>query len=177
MTEDLRFPVGKFIAGAQPPTDAERAETIEKIAAAPAQLRAAITGLTAQQLETPYRPDGWTVRQVVHHVADSHMNAYIRFRLGLTEAEPTIKPYDEGAWAELADAKTADLEVSLILLEKIHERWTMLMRALPAAAFARKFKHPEAGLMSLDTQLGLYEWHGRHHIAHITKLREREGWN
>ncbi len=177
MTEDLRFPVGKFVGGTQSPTDAERAETIEKIAATPAQLRVAIAGLSALQLETPYRPDGWTVRQVVHHIADSHMNAYIRFRLGLTEDEPTIKPYDEGAWAELSDAKAADLEVSLVLLEKIHERWAMLMRSLPAVVFARKFKHPEAGTMSLDTQLELYEWHGRHHIAHITKLRERAGWN
>ena len=174
MSADLRDPIGDF--NREEKELLSRQELIEKIATLPLRLRASVRGLSEAQLATPYRPDGWTVRQVVHHVADSHMNAYIRFRLGLTEDTPTIKPYDEAAWAELSDAKTAELEVSLSLLDGIHERWTRLMRALPDISFARTFVHPANGAMTLDTQLRLYDWHGSHHVAHIEALRKREGW-
>ncbi len=172
MSDDLRYPIGNFNWDEKTPTS--RQEIIEKIATLPQRLRDSVRGLSDVQLETPYRPDGWTVRQVVHHVADSHMNAYIRFRLGLTEDAPTIKPYDEAAWAELSDAKTVELEVSLALLDGIHDRWTRLMRSLPEASFARTFVHPDNGAMTLDTQLRLYDWHGSHHVAHIEALRKRE---
>jgi len=132
--------------------------------------------LSTEQLDTPYRPGGWTVRQVVHHLPDSHLNSYIRFRLALTEKEPTIKPYDQERWAELDDAKTAPIEPSLALLEALHQRWIMLLRSLIPADFARTFNHPEMGIVTLDATLRLYEWHGRHHTAHITSLRERMGW-
>ena len=171
---DLRYPIGDF--NWEEKSIPSRQELIEKIATLPQRLRASVQALSENQLETPYRPDGWTVRQVVHHVADSHMNAYIRFRLGLTEDAPTIKPYDEAAWAELSDAKTAELEVSLSLLDGIHERWTSLMRTLPEESFARTFVHPDNGAMTLATQLRLYDWHGSHHVAHIEALRKREGW-
>jgi uncharacterized damage-inducible protein DinB len=174
MSEDLRYPIGNFNSGEE--ESLSRTEYIEKIATLPQRLRASVQALSENQLETPYRPDGWTVRQVVHHVADSHMNAYIRFRLGLTEDAPTIKPYDEAAWAELSDAKTADLEVSLSLLDRIHERWTSLMRTLPEESFARTFVHPDNGAMTLDAQIRLYDWHGSHHVAHIEALRKRENW-
>jgi uncharacterized damage-inducible protein DinB len=172
---DLRYPVGEFVA--QPSiTQIERQELIARLDTTPARLRAAIAGLSEQQLETPYRPDGWTVRQTVHHVADSHMNAYVRFKLGLTEDVPTIKPYNEKLWAQLEDGRAADPEVSLRLLDALHERWTIVLRSLPPDAFAHTLRHPESGVMSLDTVLQLYDWHGRHHIAHITSLRERMGW-
>jgi hypothetical protein len=116
------------------------------------------------------------VRQVVHHLPDSHLNAYVRFKLALTEAEPTIKAYDEDQWAELEDARTAPIEISLSLLESLHQRWTLLLRSLPPGEFARTFRHPDIGILTLDMQLGLYEWHGRHHLAHITSLKERAGW-
>lgn len=172
---DLRFPVGEFVARPAV-TQIERQELIASLDAVPARLRAAIAGLSESQLETPYRPDGWTVRQTVHHVADSHMNAYIRFRLGLTEDVPTVKPYDEHRWALLEDGRNADPEVSLRLLEALHERWTILLRSLPPDAFAHMLRHPVSGTMSLDDVLQSYEWHGRHHVAHITSLRERMGW-
>ncbi len=172
MAEHLQYPVGKFTRVDEPLPGSQRQVLIEAIAAAPAEMRGAVAKLTDSGLDTPYRPNGWTARQVVHHVADSHLNAYTRFRLALTENEPTIKPYDEAAWAELSDAKTAPVEVSLVLLEKIHERWTFLMRALAPESFARTFKHPDLGAMSLDVQLQLYEWHGRHHIAHISLCQQ-----
>jgi len=174
-TVDLSYPVGRF----QKETNltAERRQAlIDAIARLPLDMRAAVNGLSDQQLDTPYRPGGWTVRQVIHHVPDSHLNAYIRFKLALTESEPTIKPYDEKQWAELADVKLTPIEVSLSLLENLHARWTLLLRALSSAAFSKTFRHPEIGLLTLDTQLGLYEWHGRHHLAHITSLRARMGW-
>lgn len=172
---DLRYPVGEFIA--RPTiTQVERQELIASLDAVPARLRAALTGLSSEQLETPYRPDGWTVRQTVHHVADSHMNAYTRFKLGLTEDVPTIKPYDENRWAMLEDGRNADPEISLRLLDALHQRWTILLRSLPPDAFAHSFHHPESGVTSLDVALQSYEWHGRHHIAHITALRQRKGW-
>jgi len=132
--------------------------------------------LTASQLDTPYRPGGWTVRQVVHHVPDSHLNAYVRFKLALTEDSPTIKPYDEAAWAKLADTAETPVEVSLQLLESLHARWVRLLESMTEADFARQFHHPESGTMSLDTYLSGYAWHCRHHVAHITQLRARMGW-
>ena len=176
MTTELRYPIGKF-SWEGVATDEQRQKFIDDIASTPARVRAAIEGLSPEQMETPYRPDGWTVRQVVHHLADSHLNSYVRFRLALTEDEPTIKPYHEDLWADLPDARTAPVEVSLALLEALHERWVLLLRSLKAEDFARSFRHPDLGLVSLDKNLGLYSWHGRHHVAHITSLRERQGWN
>jgi uncharacterized damage-inducible protein DinB len=176
MTTELSYPIGKFKWEGDA-TDEKRHHFIDEIAGTPARVRAAVEGLSAEQLETPYRPGGWTVRQVVHHVADSHLNSYVRFRLALTEDEPTIKPYHEDRWAELDDARTAPLEVSLALLESLHERWVRLLKSLKAEDFARTFRHPEMGVVSLDKNLGLYAWHGRHHVAHITSLRERQGWD
>ena len=175
MEMDLRFPVGQFQRPAQI-TEEQRRAYISTIAETPMRLKAAVEGLTTAQLDTPYRPGGWSVRQLVHHLPDSHMNSYVRFRLALTEDEPTIKPYDEARWAELADAKTSAIEPSLLLLEHLHERWVLLLRSLKPADWARKFRHPELGAMTLDQNLALYEWHGRHHVAHITSLRERHRW-
>jgi hypothetical protein len=172
---DLQYPIGRFEWRGQNSAD-DRRRLIDAIDQTPANLRAAVEDLSEQQLDTPYRPGGWTVRQVTHHVPDSHMNAYIRFRLALTEEEPTIKPYDEGRWAELADARTAPVETSLALLEALHLRWAMLLRSLSDADFARQFRHPELGIVSLDKNLALYVWHGRHHVAHVIFLRERMGW-
>jgi len=172
---DLRYPVGKFKLDGDI-TEAGRRDLIESIARAPAKLRAAVEGLSPEQLDTPYRPDGWTVRQVVHHLPDSHLNAYIRFRLALTEDEPAIKTYEQERWAELEDARTAPVDLSLALLESLHRRWVLLLRALPPAAFARTFRHPELGVVTLDQQLRMYEWHGRHHVAHITSLKQSMGW-
>ena len=172
---DLQYPIGRFEWRGQNSAD-DRRRLIDAIDQTPANLRAAVEDLSDQQLDTPYRPGGWTVRQVTHHVPDSHMNAYIRFRLALTEEEPTIKPYDESRWAELADARTAPVETSLALLESLHLRWAMLLRSLSEADFARQFRHPELGIVSLDKNLALYAWHGRHHVAHVMFLRERMGW-
>lgn len=175
MEPDLRYPIGKW-ERVENPTDAQRSAWIDAIAATPANLRVAIAGLTPAQLDTPYRPGGWTVRQVVHHVPDSHLNAYVRFKLALTEDVPTIKPYDEARWAELADVKATPVETSLALLENLHNRWVVLLRSLAPADWARQFKHPELGAVSLDGNLQIYAWHGRHHVAHITALRERNRW-
>ncbi|HVB32145.1 MAG TPA: putative metal-dependent hydrolase [Gemmatimonadaceae bacterium] len=174
---DLRYPIGRFERPAQL-TPPERSALIDTIAATPAALRAAVRGLSGTQLDTPYRPEGWTVRQVVHHVPDSHLNSYVRFRLALTEEQPTIKPYDEARWAELPDAKGPLVAESLALLEALHARWVSLLRAMTPAEFARTLVHPErpGAPMSLDTMVALYAWHGRHHVAHITALRERMGW-
>jgi uncharacterized damage-inducible protein DinB len=176
MTTDLRYPIGKFVWEGDA-TGEQRQKFIDEIAGTPARLRSAVEGLSPERLETPYRPGGWTVRQVVHHLADSHLNSYVRFRLALTEDEPTIKTYHEDRWAELTDARTAPLEVSLALLESLHVRWVQLLRSLGEEDFARAFRHPDLGTVSLDKNLGLYAWHGRHHVAHITNLRERMGWN
>lgn len=173
--DDLRYPVGKF----QPEEhidDVRRAELIQQIAETPSKLKAALQALSEKQLDTPYREGGWTVRQVVHHVSDSHMNSYIRFRLALTEDEPTIKPYEEKLWAELHDARTAPVTLSLQLLESLHARWIVLLRSLKPADFGRTFRHPVNGVRNVDWLLQLYGWHGRHHVAHITSLRERMKW-
>ena len=172
---DLRYPIGTF-QSPQSSTPSLRAGWIDEIAAGPARLREAVCGLDDSQLDTPYRPGGWTIRQVIHHVPDSHMNSYVRFRLALTEDEPTIRPYDEMKWAELDDARCGPIDMSLRLLETLHVRWVVLLRGLSETDFSRRFNHPEAGVMRLDTALGSYAWHGRHHAAHITALRERMGW-
>ncbi len=172
---DLRYPIGKFRYEGEMTEEARR-RAIEEIAETSARLRAAVKGLTPPQLDTPYRPEGWTVRQVVHHLPDSHMNAYIRFKLALTEHEPTIKPYEQERWAQLEDTPKTPVEVSLGLLDNLHERWVVLLRSFGPPDFARTFRHPALGVVTLDKQLVLYAWHGRHHVAHITSLRERMGW-
>ena len=172
---DLRYPVGPFeFAGTL--SDEQRQDLIGQIAAAPAKMRAAVAGLSDEQLNTPYRPEGWTVRQVVHHVPDSHLNSYIRFKLALTEEHPTIKAYDENVWANLDDARRAPINVSLDLLEALHRRWVLFLRSLKGGDFQRTFNHSEIGSVSVDKNIALYAWHGRHHVAHITSLRERMGW-
>ena len=172
MSNDPRYPVGKWKE--QPP--AEAATLIDQIAMAPANLAAAVKGLTDTQLDTPYRDGGWTPRQIVHHIADSHMNAYVRFKLGVTEDTPTVKPYNEKLWAETVDSRTAPVAVSLSLVDNVHNRWVQFLRSLDTAAFSRKVMHPENGPMTLHDLLTLYAWHGRHHTAHITVLRQQQGW-
>ncbi len=172
---DLRYPIGRFSPRSEVSAE-ERTRWIGEIAAAPAALRRAVTGLSDAQLDTPYRAGGWTVRQVVHHVPDSHVNAYTRFRLALTEDEPEIRPYREADWAELPDARSLAIEPSLRLLEALHERWVPLLRSLGSAEWARRLRHPESGVLPLDAMLQLYAWHGRHHVAHVTALAAREGW-
>ena len=172
---DLRFPIGKFHFEGTVAAE-QKNQFLEDVAATPANLRAAAKGLSDKQLDTPYRPEGWTVRQVVHHVPDSHLNAYIRFKLALTEEEPMIKPYAEDKWAQLADTANTPVEVSLTLLESLHDRWVRLLRSLQSEDWKRTFRHPELGVMYLDKTLALYSWHGRHPVAHITSLRERNGW-
>ena len=172
---DLRYPIGKF-SYQGPPTSSQRQELLHHIEQAPSRLRAAVTGLSEEQLDTPYRPDGWTVRQVVHHVPDSHLNAYTRFKLALTEEEPTIKPYAEDRWARLGDTQATPVVVSLTLLDSLHDRWVRLLRSLQDEDWKRTFRHPELGAVSLEKNLAIYAWHGRHHVAHITALRERNGW-
>jgi hypothetical protein len=173
--DDLRYPVGKF-RFPESVSAPELTRFVDEIADTPARLRAAIAGLDDAQLDTPYRPGGWTVRQVAHHVPDSHINSYMRFRLALTEEEPVIKPYEEKRWAELPDARTLPVEVSLALLENLHARWVPLLRSLSAADWKRNFRHPELGLVSLENNAALYAWHGRHHVAHVAALRKRMGW-
>jgi hypothetical protein len=172
---DLRYPIGKF-THSEPLNEEQRRIFCDQIAEAPANLRAAIKGLSEKHLETPYRPDGWTVRQVVHHVPESHMNSYIRFKLALTEDDPTIKPYAEDRWAQTPDVRATPLEVSLALLDSLHDRWVRLLRLLGPDDWKRTFRHPEVGPMTLDKTLALYAWHGRHHVAHITELRKRMSW-
>jgi len=172
---DLRYPIGRF-RPVTSLTPAERVTCIEQIAAAPEGLRRAVQGLDDRQLDTPYRPGGWTVRQVVHHVPDSHLNAYTRFKLACTEESPAIKTYDEARWAELAEARTAPIDVSLDLLTLLHRRWVLFLRTLGLADFARTVRHPEWGAPTVDFLLAQYAWHGRHHTAHITSLRDRMGW-
>ena len=172
---DPRYPIGKF-AFAGPPDEQQRNKFIEDIERTPAALRSAMQGLTPQQVDTPYRDGGWTVRQVAHHVPESHMNAYIRFKLALTEDEPTIKPYMEDRWARLPDVQSTPVEVSLALLDSLHNRWVRLLRSLQANDWKRTFRHPELGTVPLEKNLALYSWHGRHHVAHITELRKRMGW-
>ena len=172
---DPRYPIGKF----ELPKDVTpelRQAAIDEIAGTPAKVRAAVAGLSDAQLDTPYREGGWTVRQVVHHLADSHINAYVRCRLALTETQPTMKPNEESAWANLEDARSAPAEVSLKLIEPLHERWVRLLRSMKTEQYARTLLHPDHGVKNLDWLLFLYSWHGKHHTAHITQLRKQKGW-
>ncbi|MGP8252627.1 MAG: YfiT family bacillithiol transferase [Terracidiphilus sp.] len=176
MTEvDPRYPIGKFQAP-ESNSAAVRAAHVEILRQLPERLRAAVSGLTDALLDTPYRDGGWTVRQVVHHVADSHVNSVIRFKLALTEDWPTIKPYDEKAWAELADSKRLPIDGSLVFIEAMHARWVALLESMSESDFARGMIHPERGRWDLALTLAIYAWHSRHHVAHITMLRERMGW-
>lgn len=172
---DLRYPIGPYQAPKEITSDT-RAQWIREIEILPENLRRAVYGLNDVQLDTPYRPGGWTVRQVVHHYADSHLNSYTRFRWAVTEDVPTIKTYNEADWAELADAKTAPIELSLGLLDGLHARWALLLRSFGDREYARRMQHPEWGEIRVDWLLGQYAWHCRHHVAHITALRERQGW-
>ena len=174
---DPRYPIGKFQRRDSYTPD-ERRKAIDTIAAVPQRLREAIRGLSDKQLDTPYREGGWTLRQVVHHVPESHMNAYIRLKLALTEDNPTIKPYDEAGWSKTPDVFDTPIETSLTLLESLHKRWDTLMRRMKPDDFRRTFRHPEYpdDKLTLDWLLSMYDWHGRHHVAHITSTRERLGW-
>jgi uncharacterized damage-inducible protein DinB len=172
---DPRYPIGRF-SFEGPLTAEQKKQYLNDIEQTPARLRTAVRGLSDEQLNTPYRDGGWTVRQLAHHVPDSHMNAYIRFKLALTEDEPTIRPYMEDRWAELPESKQAPIDVSLALLDSLHQRWTLVLRNIPDADWKRTFRHPELGTLSLEKNLALYAWHGRHHVAHVTTLREKMGW-
>jgi hypothetical protein len=168
---DPRYPIGPFAPVAVLSPE-DRAACIHQLSVTPAEVRAALHVLSPAQVDQPYRPGGWTARQVVHHMADSHMNSYVRFRLALTEDTPTIKPYAENRWAELPDARTADPEVSLHLLEALHHRWVLLLKSLTPSQWASKLRHPEVGEMDLDRMVQLYAWHSRHHIAHLRLIKE-----
>ena len=172
---DPRYPIGKF-SYSGPPTAEERKKYLDDIEQTPARFHEALSSLSDQQLNTAYRDGGWTLRQLAHHLPDSHMNAYIRFKLALTEDEPTIKPYMENLWAELPEAKIAPIKVSLALLDSLHERWMLMLWQFGEADWKRTFRHPELGAMSLEKTVTLYSWHGRHHVAHVTSLREKMGW-
>ena len=174
MSTDLRYPVGEFTMPA-PVTAALRAEAIAAITVLPVKMRDAVRGLSDTQLDTPYRPGGWTVRQVVHHVGDSHINAFVRLKLALTESNPTVKPYDEKAFANLPDQRLP-IDVSLSLLDGLHARWAAVLNTLTPEHVARPLYHPEIGAITIDYLVLTYGWHSRHHVAHITRLREREGW-
>lgn len=177
---DLRYPIGKF-EWTVPATDADaakgRARYMANLSELPAKMRAAVGGLNEQQLKTPYRPEGWTVRQLVHHLPDSHLNAYIRFKLALTEDQPQIKTYDEADWARLPDNDVTPIETSLQLLAALQARWVDTLHCMKVSDFGRTLFHPERGVLTLDQMLALYSWHSLHHTAHITALRERLGWN
>lgn len=174
MTSDLSYPIGRFERPG-PSTAADRGARMDTLAALPANLRGAVRGLSDAQLDTPYRPDGWTVRQLVHHVADSHMNGYTRVKLALTEENPVIKPYAEAEWAKLPDSRLP-VELSLSILDAVHARLDAILRSLTPEQWARPFLHPAGGPQTIDIWAALYAWHSRHHTAHVTALREREGW-
>ena len=180
MTEDLRYPIGKF-EWVPPENETQMAKRrehyIDVIAKLPDTFRKAVADLSPAQLDTPYRPEGWTVRQLAHHVPDSHANAFIRFKLALTEYEPTIKPYKEDMWAKLPDVPNTPVEVSLQLLDALHTRWVALLRAMDSSDFARTLRHPEHGVMDLNHVLAMYAWHSAHHTAHVTSLRKRMRWD
>jgi uncharacterized damage-inducible protein DinB len=173
--EQLRYPTGRFELPAEIST-ADRNAFIDRIEATPVHLREAVEGLDQAQLDTPYRPDGWSVRQVVHHLVDSHLNSYVRFKWALTEEAPQIKVYDQEGWAELDDSRSAPVEISLAFLDALHARWVFFLRRMSDEDFSRTFSHPDWGIVRLDQTLSLYTWHGDHHVAHVTALREREGW-
>jgi Mycothiol maleylpyruvate isomerase N-terminal domain. len=174
MSEDLRYPIGKFTFDKD--SAAARNDAITAIEELPVRLRQTIAGLSEEQLQTPYRDGGWTVHQLIHHIADSHMNSFIRYKLALTEEKPTIKTYDEALWAQTTDVTNVPVEISLKLLDAVHERWFILLTSLSDEAFARELNHPEHGLVNLEYMTALYAWHSRHHTAHIARLRERMDW-
>ena len=174
MSKDLRYPIGQFDSDFEVTNDLKQ-KFIQTISDLPDILNEAVKDLTDEQLDTPYRPEGWTVRQVVHHIADSHLNAYCRFKLALTEDSPTIRPYFEDRWAELSDSRLP-IDVSIKIIEGIHLRWAELLTSMTDENFKRRLNHPESGEWTLDKFLGLYDWHSRHHTAHITSLAERENW-
>ncbi len=173
--EALRYPVGRLEIGG-PLDEGRRRDLISDLEAFPARLRATVEGLTKEQLDTPYRPGGWTVRQVVHHLPDSHLNSYVRFKLAATEDDPEIRTYQEALWAECTEARVGPIEMSLDLVASLHARWCAFLRSLPPEAWSRTFRHPEWGSVSLDASLQLYAWHCRHHLAHVTGVAERMGW-
>ena len=176
---DPRFPLGKFHYH-EPQTSEERGEQrrlhIESIAELPREFRRAVEDLTEAQLDTPYRDGGWTIRQLIHHVPDSHMNAYVRFKMALTENDPVIKTYEEQLWAELPDTRETATDVSLVMLRALHTRWVVLLRSMTDEDFAKRYVHPQMGPVTLEKALALYAWHGPHHTAHVTELRKRMGW-
>lgn len=174
--EQHRYPIGR-LSFVESVTPGVRRDWIDEIRGAPALVREAVAGLDDAQLDTPYREGGWTVRQVVHHLPDSHVNAYVRFRWTLTEEQPIIKDYDERAWAELPDAQSAPVGPSLDLLDALHARWALLLEEMSESDFRRKLVHPDRGVVDLDVMLQIYSWHGRHHAAQVTSLRDRSGWN
>lgn len=174
---DPSYPIGKFVPITGEITAEQRGGWITEIAELPAKFRGAVQGLTEAQFDTPYRPGGWTVRQVVHHVPDSHLNAYIRFKLALTEENPTITPYEEARWAELPDTAGTPIGVSLVMLEALHRRWVHLLRSMSEEQWSRTYFHPDHHKsLRLDEMLAMYAWHGKHHTAHITGVRDRMGW-
>lgn len=173
--DEVRYPIGRFVPAPRITGKGLRA-CVAEIESLPDALRRAVEGLSADRLGTPYRPGGWTVRQVVHHIADSHLNAYVRFKLALTEDRPEVKTWEEAAWGELADAREAPVEASLTLVEGLHRRWVGLLRSMSRGDYRRTFRHPEWGEMALDAFLQLFAWHGRHHVAQIAALRKRAGW-
>jgi hypothetical protein len=176
-SEDLRYPIGKMPVLEARVNAPQREEWIRTIESLPQRLRRAVEGFTPERWDTPYRPGGWTVRQLVHHIPDSHLNAYMRFKLALTEDEPTIRPYDEDAWARLVDTRATPPEVSLVLLEALHTRWVVLLRSIPEPSYERTLRHPEHGrIFTLEQLLAQYAWHSEHHLRHITALCEREMW-
>jgi hypothetical protein len=175
MSEDLRYPIGDFEQNITV-TPEMREKFIQTLIEFPTKIRESVKGLNNEQMQTPYRPDGWTPHQVVHHVADSHINSLVRFKLALTEETPTIKPYFEEKWAELADYKDVSIDVSFGILDGVHHRWVVLLKSMTDEDFAREFRHPDRGTMRLDVVLALYDWHSRHHTAHITELRKRNNW-
>jgi len=172
---DLRYPIGKFHFDG-PLSDEQKTKLIGDIASAPAELRAAVKGLSQQQFDTPYRDGGWTVRQVVHHLPDGHLNAYVRFKLALTEDEPAVNNYAQDRWANLADTGATPIEVSLAMMDSLHDRWVRLLRSFTQQEWKRTFRHPEIGVASLEQYLVVCAWHGKHHVAHITSLRKRNNW-
>lgn len=172
---DPRYPIGKF-SYTGPLTSEQKQECLADVELTPTRLRAALHGLSDKQLDTPYREGGWTLRQVAHHIPDSHMNSYIRCKLALTEDDPTIKPYMEDLWAELPEAKSAPIAMSLALLDSLHQRWMLMLRQLDDNGWKRTFRHPQMGPMTLEKNLALYAWHGKHHVAHVTNLKEKMGW-
>lgn len=173
--DDIRYPIGRFSAPASS-TAGVRSAHVQTLRLLPEKLEAAVAGLSEAQIDTPYRDGGWTVRQLVHHIADSHANSYVRFKLALTEDEPTVKPYDEAAWANLPDSKSLPIDISLALTAALHARWVALLEAMTEDDFQRGYNHPEMGRQNLAKALALYDWHSRHHTAHITSLRARHGW-